>query len=171
MAKKKTKKKASKRSKDTSWSDEDLAIAKSLYMDFMTTVEIAKETGIPRTTIQYHVGQYWKQERAMLSTELVREWADANRPEMSKITRTSVKIMDRALTHLSKRREPPTMKEAIDAAKVFETMDKIARLDKAEGESEVVEQVNSSELIERLKSADPFFENKEGEDDDKKSIN
>ena len=156
--------------KEKKWTEAEMMAAKDLYMEFLTTTEIAAKTGIPRTTLQYHISQYWKIERAMASSEIIKEWREANKPNMSKITRNSLKIMDRALQHLSKRPEPPTMKEAIDASKVFDTMDKIARLDKAEGVTEIKEQLNSSELIERLKSADPFFE-QEGDKNEEETTN
>lgn len=164
----------SKKDKDKKWTDEDLRIAESLYMDYVTPTAIAKETGIPRTTLVYHIQTYWKPKRLEHTTELMQTVSAARREDFSLLTGSALKIMNRALKTVTTRKTPPTLKEALDAAKVLDTIDRITRLDQAaENEnSSSNDQVSSKELIKRLQTADPFFEieEKESKDEDK-SVN
>ena len=167
------KKKTTRKLKDKTWTDEDLAIAESLYMTYITPTEIAKETGIPRTTIVYHAQTYWRPKRELLKTEFMQAVYSGKVEAFTAITKGSMQIMTRALKHMTTRKQPPTLKEALDAAKLLDTIDKIGRLDEeaSKEESNSRDQVNSEQLLQRLKQADPFFDMKKESEDEDETIN
>lgn len=112
--------------------DETLERAKAMYMDFLTVSEIARELNVNRTTIQYYVKEYWKDERNIAASDFLSDMAKGRATELSRIQRSSLAVIRRSLSAIAHRAEPPTTKEALDASKILENMDKLAKADPSE---------------------------------------
>jgi len=107
--------------------DDLLYRAKQMYMDFESVTEIARVLDIKRTSLQYYVKQYWKQERSLASSEIISTFASARAKELASIQDSSLKVVDRCLRNLANRAEPPSTKEGVDAMKILTEMDKLAK--------------------------------------------
>jgi len=148
--------------KSKQWTDKQLETAESMYMDYLPITEIAKESGVPRTTLYYYIRSSWKLRREVRSKELLSAIAVGKREAFEELTGSALKIMSRALTALVQRPQSPTMKEAIDASKVISEIDRITRLDKAEN-NEPTDELDINEVL----SNDPFLT--KGKKDEKNS--
>lgn len=138
---------ASLKKRKRKYSDEELEICRQMYMEFTPLSHIAKEMGIPRATLQNYERTLWKPERDSFSREMLSNMSAARRGSISGISNAAMKVMERALEGLAKSKKPPTVREALDAAKVVAELDKLAKLD-----NEVIE---DDDVIE-IDVTDPF---------------
>lgn len=136
-----------------SLSDDTLLRAKQLYMGFESVTEIAKILEVNRTTIQYYVRKAWKEERDVLSSEFISSITSSRAEELASIQGSSLKILKRSLLYLSNRKMPPSTKEALDAVKILESMDKLA---KASPEEYKTYQGNIDDEVIDMEVIDPF---------------
>jgi len=139
------------------YSDEELEIARQMYMNFDSVSMIARECGMSRGAVQHYERTYWKAEREELSSDLMNAIGAEKRQELGKITKETLKVLGRALEYLGKRKEPPSTKEALDAAKILQVMDKLVGVETKEQEEEEYIDVTD------LGSLDPFNSNKKEE--------
>lgn len=101
--------------------------AKTLYMDYVPVTKIAKQLDIPRTSLNHYIYTYWKPERDIAASDFVSDVAKARIEQLSGIQQSSLKVMRRCLDAITHRAEPPTTKEAVDAMKILEKMDILAK--------------------------------------------
>ena len=145
----------------------DLKQAKQLYMNHVPVAEIARRFDVARQSInRYVLGDGgWKEERDLMSAELVQNLAESRRPDFAKMTGSTITVLKRALQDLAHRDEPPTILEAKGAAQILETLDKITRLDEGNPTDIIHSEkpVTVVELRKRL-SKDPFAEELEEAD-------
>lgn len=144
-------------------SDDLLHRAKQLYMGFESVSEIARTLEVNRTTLQYYVRKSWKEERDLLSSEFISSITSSRAEELASIQGSSIKILKRSLMHMANRPEPPSTKEALDAMKILESMDKLAKSNPDEYAS--FEGNIDDETID-LEVVDPFQALKENEEND-----
>jgi len=107
--------------------DELLVRAKDLYMGFESVSEIARMLEVNRTTLQYYVRKSWKEERDLLSSEFISSITSSRASDLASIQSSSIKILKKSLLNMANRAEPPSSKEALDAVKILESMDKLAK--------------------------------------------
>lgn len=144
--------------------DKDLlAKAKTRYMEYEPASEIAKALGTARQNIQYHVDSKWRQERQLMENEVLREIGLSRASKLNVLVRDNIEILAKAVTALKNRDIPPTIKEAQAAANIFESIDKILRLDKG-SPTEILAETKPMTIIElrnEVDTIDPFYEVKE----------
>lgn len=139
-------------------SKEILKKAKDLYMDHTPILKIAAETGIPKSTVDYHVQKIWKAQRELNRTELFQALTDARKTDFMEMTHASMKIIKRSLISLAERPSPPTPTEAKQATYILAELDKMCRLDEGKATS-IIKNEDSVITIEDLKKKiqnDPF---------------
>lgn len=138
--------------------------AKQLYMDYMPVSEISRITGIHRSTINNHVQSKWKEQRDLAKAQLFDELTDIKKAHFIKLTDSAIRVLGRALDHMAKQENPPTIREAKDAAAVMEALDKITRLDENKPTDIIREEkpITIVELREKMK-IDPFADVPEAE--------
>lgn len=139
---------------------EKLQQAKELYFQYNPVTHIAKETGIKRSSIQYHVMKRWKQERLMAKQDLMSALIEGKEESLSKITDYSVKALEKALRAIAHRQEAPSVTEARNIVTILEKVDQIVTkdrdYDKKEKESNEEEKPTSLEDIRKSLDSDPF---------------
>jgi hypothetical protein len=148
-------------------SDTKLETARSLYMQYKAVSEIAEIIGEPRTSIQYYVNKEWRDIRELKEAELISGFADERVSKINTIAKHTVDTMIRALESLKNRDKPPTMLEAKAAATMFESIDKILRLDKGQA-TDIIGETKPITIIELRKEfaeADPFYLEEENDKD------
>ena len=134
------------------------------YLSYMPVSQIAEKYNIPRTSLDYHVKSRWFVEREMLRSELFASFAAGKQTEFVGISTKSLTILEKGLNYLANRSEPPTVKEMAQVSKIFESMDKIMRLEAGDPTSITAEKpLSIKEIKAQLQTADPFAQ-KEIED-------
>lgn len=138
--------------------------AKELYFQYFPVVDIAKQTGIKRSTVQYHVMTKWKAERSMAKQDLMSALIEGKEESLAKITDFSIRALEKALRDIATRSQAPSITEARNIVTILEKIDQIVTKDRKENE-EKDDKENSEaaptsieELKEKLKS-DPFSVN------------
>lgn len=127
------------------------------FLCYTPISQIAKDYGLPRTSLDYHVKTKWLTEREMLRAELFANFAQGKQTEFVELSESSLTILKRGLTYLENRSEPPSVKEMGQIAKIFESLDKIMRLEAGDPTSITAEKpLSIKEIKAQLKSADPF---------------
>ena len=148
--------------KNKSFTDLPATIQQSIredYLSYMPVSQIAEKYGIPRTSLDYHVKSKWFTEREMLRSELFANFAAGKQTEFVNLSTNSLKILERGLGYLAQRSEPPTVKEMAQISKIFESLDKIMRLDAGDPTSITAEKpLSIKEIKAQLSAADPFNE-------------
>lgn len=146
-----------------SLTDQDLQTAKDLYMGFESVSEIARILNVNRTTLQYYVKKSWKAERDMLSSEFISSITSSRAADLASIQGSAIKTLKRCFLNLANRPEPPSTKEATDAMKILENMDRLAKA--SPDEYPGFEGLNDQDVPE-LEVVDPFAAiNKKDSDD------
>lgn len=142
------------------YSDEELERARVLYFEHEPLTVIARIVGIPRASLQHYEKNYWKEDRIARDNELLSAMTGKKRAHLSHITDNTLKVMARALDSLHTRKDAPTTKEALDAAKILEIMGKLASLP-----GEVKEEEDYIDISD-ITNIDPFREIEEGKIDE-----
>lgn len=134
--------------------------AKELYFQYTPVTQIAKETGIKRSSVQYHVMKRWKQERLFAKQDLMSALIEGKEEQLSKITDYSVRALEKALRAIAVRQEPPSVTEARNIVTILEKVDQIVTKDrendKKEKEGSEEEKPTSIEEIRKSLASDPF---------------
>lgn len=132
--------------------------AKALYMDYVPVAKIAREVGASRSTLQYHVHEYWRAERELKKAELMQALAESKSVEITSMTESAITIMKKALLELANREKAPTITEATQASNILMQIDKITRLDESKPTDIVSNSDKPLTIIEVQKkiSLDPF---------------
>ena len=143
--------------------------AKKLYLEYSSVSEIARETGVVRTALQYHVNKEggWKYERDINRADLLSKVASARASEFADMTNYTIISLKRAVKSLAERTDPPTVQEAKGVAAILESLDKMTRLDEGKPTDIITEEkvVTVKELQKKI-SVDPFAKEVEFEEID-----
>jgi hypothetical protein len=146
--------------KNKSFTDLPITIQEEIrnrYLSYETVSSISERYEIPRTSLDYHVKQRWHQERELLRSELFASFAAGKQAEFVNLSNSSLKILERGLAFLENRAEPPSVREMGQVSKIFESLDKIMRLEAGDPTSITAEKpLSIKEIKAQLKSADPF---------------
>lgn len=146
--------------------EETLLEAKRLYMAFKPISQIARDLEVNRTTIQYYVRKGWKDERDLASSEFISSMASRRAGDLEGIEKNSIKVLARCINHLAKREIPPSTKEGLDALKILQGIDELA---KANPEDYQAFTGDADDEIIDMEVVDPF--SAIGEEDDEETIN
>jgi 3-oxoacyl-(acyl-carrier-protein) synthase len=145
---------------DSNIDPEKLNRAKELYFQYTPVTQIAKETGIKRSSVQYHVMRRWKQERLMAKQDLMSALIEGKEEQLSRITDYSVKALEKALKAIAVRPEPPSVVEARNIVTILDKVDQIVtkdrEIDRQEKEGREEEAPTSLEEIKKSLASDPF---------------
>ena len=146
-----------------------LSKAKQLYLEYNTVTDIAKSTGISRTSLQHHVKKDdgWEYERNIARADLLSKVASARASDLATMTNSTIIVLKRALDTLARREDAPTVQEAKGAASILDILDKITRLDEGKPTDIITEEkiVTVQELQKRI-NVDPFAKEVEYEEID-----
>jgi AcrR family transcriptional regulator len=158
-------------------SDEMLAKAREEYMNFIPVTEIAKAMGINHRTLWNHVrNKKWKEAREAFASELLSEISANKKAQLTKISGLTANVLIKSLEALNGRTEPLSIREAKDASSLYETLDKILKLDEGRP-TDIIANERPATIIEIQKrlSVDPLHDIKEiefeGEQDEENNIN
>jgi IS30 family transposase len=151
-----------------------LATIKRMFMEYKDISKIAREFGVARSTISYHINQNgWSAERKLQESDVFQAFSDSKKVDFIKMTEHSVVILSKALQHLASRAEPPSISEATKSADILKTLDNILRLDEGKPTditAEVDKPMNEKEIRDKLKK-DPFSNFEEEEDEESNKLN
>lgn len=139
---------------------EILTQAKQLYLEGTPVIQIAKKLDIPRTTLQNHVKKTWKREKEL------RDWdafVNDKRGHLTTMSDSSIIIIKRALEALAIRKIAPSVMEAKKATEIFETLDKMLRLDEGKATDIIEEKPANIIDIQKKISLDPFYQGDDAE--------
>lgn len=142
--------------------EQTIKLAKTKYMSYEPVSKIAQDLNIPRSSIQYHVNTTWKHERELSENEVISEFADQRISVLNKISKHSADIILKSLESLKNREKPPTVIEARAAVTIFESLDKIMRLDRG-SPTDIIGETKPMTIIELKKEfaqIDPFYKEK-----------
>lgn len=140
-------------------SDKEKEEIKQMFMEYETVVDISKKFNVPRTTLTYHTTQKknnWTVERELNKAQLFSKFAATKKSSFINMSNNILKVMDRAIKHLSDRDAPPTTREAKDVTVMLESLDKITRLDDGNPTEITGEKVVEFKDIEVIANMVPF---------------
>lgn len=109
--------------------EQRLEEAKAMFMEYYNITEIAKKVKLPRTTIDHHAKKKWELERELNKAELYQALTDSKKFDFTKMTKSAITVMARALEDLATRQRAPNVHEAKKASEILDILDKITRLD------------------------------------------
>lgn len=137
--------------------------AKELYFQYFPVTKIAKDTGLNRSTIQYHVNQRWKAERSTAKQDLMLALLEGKEESLTKITDYSIRALERAVREVANKEAPPSITEARNIVTILEKIDAIVTKEKEHEEKNKKDsnQENNPTSLEELKkklASDPFTE-------------
>ena len=142
------------------YTEEEIAEAKKMYMEYETISEISRQTNITRQTITHHAKK-WKAEREIMRADLLDRVISAKSADFANMTIAAINVMTRALTDLATREQAPSINEAKRATEILEVLDKITRLDHGEPTEITAEKPIKRADIEAKFRLDPFNVNNE----------
>jgi predicted DNA-binding protein YlxM (UPF0122 family) len=137
-------------------SENDMELAREMYLEYIPISQIADKFKVGRTTISYHANKYWKVDREMRKAELYAQFTDAKRVNFTKMSEAAISIITKSLVELSTRNRAPTVQEAKMATQILESLDKITRLDDGNPTDIVAEKPASITDIKKKIMLDPF---------------
>jgi hypothetical protein len=139
--------------------EQEVAKAKSLYLDYTPFTEILELADVSRDQLKYYIRKYWREERERFKSELFDDFTSNKKASLLKLGRSTLQVLERGMTHLAKRETPPTPQEARSAAAVFEAMDKILKLDEGKA-TDIIETTQPADVVELKKRLrkDPMLE-------------
>jgi len=160
--------------KPQAYSAAQLDQAKRLFMSFETTVGIARQTGIPRSSLRYYIKESWKEEREADAQELITRIVGgraAQLEELSVITLDTITFSMREVREaLMSGKRAARSADMLNYAKTLEILDKLAFADKRNNPDsnktmmEGVDTINMEQIME----LDPFALPAPKEDKEKK---
>ncbi len=146
------------------------AYAKELFMNYVTIPEIAKRTGIPYRVVTLNAYAHnnqkaacWKQERELFAGEILANFSEAKRPGLTSILTNSIYIIERAMEDLMAPNRKITPDDALKVVKIYDSLDRIMRLDSGSA-TNIVQQLKPSSVIDirrKIKEKmekDPFYQ-------------
>jgi uncharacterized protein (DUF2249 family) len=138
------------------------------YMNYVPVTVIAETYNVSRSTVLHHANKGWEEQRGLKRSELYRNLADSKQVDFNKITGNTIKVLKRSLAQLADRTEPPTMKEALDASKILDVLDKITRLDEGAPTDIISNHDKPITIVELQKkiAVDPFAVEYKPEEED-----
>jgi len=138
----------------TKYPKDVLETAKSMFLDNIPVTEISKEMSIPRATIQYYVKKYWRSERDMKNSRLLKDISRGRIEDLNIMQGTALKVLNRTLSALANRHKEPSTQEAMHVTKILETIHKIVTSEEAR-ESKPID-INPEEALIEIQN-DPFL--------------
>jgi hypothetical protein len=130
--------------------------ARKAYMDYIPVTEIARELGLNRNSLQYHVDKKWRDDREISRIELLDYMLAGKKKDIMSMTNSSIKIIARALKDLADSAEPPSIRDAAKISGILETLDKITRLDDNKPTEIISDQALTTVEIRKKLMLDPF---------------
>lgn len=135
--------------------------AKEQYFQYFPVTKIAKDTGLKRSTIQYHVNQRWKAERATAKQDLLLALLEGKEESLTKITDYSIRALERALRDVANKDQAPSITEARNIVTILEKIDAIVTKDrendqKSKEKDREEDHPTSIEDIKKKIASDPF---------------
>ena len=128
------------------------------YMEYVPVTVIAEKYNVARSTVMHHVNKGWEEQRGLRRAELYRNLTDSKQVDFNQITTNTITVLKKSLANLASRNDAPTLKEALDASKILDILDKITRLDEGKPTDIIGNNDRPIEIIELKKriALDPF---------------
>ena len=133
--------------------------AKQLFMSFETTAAIARQTGIPRSTLRYYIRESWKDERESDARDLVNRILGGRAAQLEELSILTVDVITNSITEIRDSKKKLRPSDLLNLAKTLEIMDRIALLDRKNNPdtNEDLSAENETIEMEEMKTLDPFF--------------
>ena len=135
------------------YAPELIAKAKKLYMEYKTIAEVARQTYISRSTINYYIAKSWEKERKAREDLNLARLNDITAMDLKTIGKDSITILKRAINNSATGDEPPSLKDALAVSKIIETIKKLND-EVQKKEEEEKEKIALSKI--KLDSIDPL---------------
>lgn len=137
------------------------ARGKELYFSYRPFNDIAAELSISSATLaEWRKKEGWDVEREGIERGILEDAFGARRMTLSRITKTSVDLLERGLKRLSDRVEPPSLSELEKLSVIVGNLDKILRLDMGKPTDNVHVQGTVQHTVEEIRArlaADPVL--------------
>jgi len=141
--------------------DEQLALAKQLYMDYKPLSEIASACGLKISGVRYYIDKKdgWRSERILRSQELASSYSEAKIKQMNSTFSNCFSSIETWVRE--KARNPKELKpfEVKTMMSIIQEMDKISRLD-AGNPTDIIAETRPMDVKEvraAIVKADPFL--------------
>ena len=133
--------------------------AKQLFMSFETTAAIARQTGIPRSTLRYYIRESWKEEREGDARDLVNRILGGRAAQLEELSILTVDTIMHSISEIRASKKVLRTADLLNLARTLEIMDKIALLDKKNNPDTNSDYGAENDTIEmeEIKTLDPFF--------------
>lgn len=107
--------------------------AKILFMQFVPRDEIVRRLDMSEVTFSIWVNKYgWEKERNEVVRSVVNDVKDQGRRVLAEVSRISLSMVYKSLSHRSQQPAPLTLREAQVVTDILSKLDRIARLDDGE---------------------------------------
>ena len=125
-------------------------------MAFESTASVARQTGIPRSTLRYYIKESWKEERESDRNELLQQIVAAQAPMLREITGVSLSKIMAVIDDMNT--EKMSVKDALTLAKTLEVLNKVAMVDQVNNYSSEKTETLEQQLIDmtEVRGLDPF---------------
>jgi hypothetical protein len=127
--------------------------AKKLYMEHIPLKRIHDLTGINYNTLSQFANQgdnSWRAQREIFCEAIIQNFSESKKAQLTRIMSYTLENLSRALKALADRKEPPTIKEAEGVSRIYDSLDKIMRLDSGTP-TDILQRVKPSSVIELSK--------------------
>jgi hypothetical protein len=133
--------------------------AKNLYFQYRSLNQIAQDLGVSTAQLsRWRRDGEWLAERENAERGLIEDGFSQRKLTIARIMNATTDQIERALTHITKRTEPPTLAEAEKLSFILSNLDKVARLDAGKATENVNIQAKlemSAEKIREIIQSDP----------------
>ena len=135
--------------------------AKQLFMKYVSFEDICRQLAVSSATVAtWRKRDGWAIQREEAERSIIEDGFASRRVAISRITGCTTEQIERGLTHLRTRPNPPTVPEMEKLSVILANLDKIARLDSNKATENVALQANvklSAEQIREIIASDPFL--------------
>lgn len=107
------------------YAPELIAKARDMYLNYKTVAEVARETYISRSTINYYINKGWDKERKAREELNLAKLNEINAMDLKSIGKNSIVILKRALDNVANGENPPSIRDAQAVSKIIETIQKL----------------------------------------------
>jgi len=146
-------------SNNKKYTDEQLEVAKKLYMAYKPAKDIVEISGVKKSSIHYYIKTKWLQEREDNKSELLKTFTERKKSLMASIASNGLEILAKAMENLKDVNRPLSANEIKSISTIVSELDKISKLDEG-NPTEILAEIKPATTIEirELLNNDPFLQ-------------
>ena len=144
---------------------------KALYFEYRSLNEIAQQLSVSTSQIsRWRKEQGWLIEREHIERGLIEDGFSRRKLTIARIANATTDLIEKAIAHVTRRAEPPTIAETEKLSLILSNLDRIGRLDVGKATENIAVHAKldmNADAIRRIILADPAraYEPPDGNDE------